>query len=545
MRWSSKSWLGAKNSMNTTDRENVKTFPILGATRRFARGGIANFLGEVFRALEHIILVPLFLWAWSDVIYGEWLIVFSVVGYLSFADVGMTNFVINRMLQRYAVGDQAGYRKTFWSAWHLYGRIILILLPLFVGFAFAAPFPEWFKFRDVSETSIRIAVFMLGLYLLLGRMVGLFSGVYISSGRYSRWRTLLIFRDVFTAAAVGIALLLGQGFIAVAGSYLVFAIIFFGFVYFDIKRQQPEIGFHKSAEYTDKKIARSFFIPGLVFLLIPLGHFIKIQGSVLLAGSLFSGALVALFGIHRMLANLIPRFVEIFLPALQHEVTAAYERRDMRKVQDAHNLLIKVVLATSVSVAVFLFAAGKDILAIWTSDKIEFHSFLWMLLLIDVVVYSVWSASSRFQIAANRYKWYAVIHVLSAGLGWLLAALLVNQFGVAGIAAGFLIPGILINFTLIPYLTLKMAQVTLMRFFSAVGLGLILAVLQVLISDVIIRLPVYHPVQIALTGLTVVVIGSLFTLGFWFQRHERELFYAVCKVPVGRVRRLLKGYDTA
>lgn len=531
--------------MNNISGAELKVFPKFGATRRFARGGIANFLGEVFRALEYIILVPLFLWAWSDVIYGEWLIVFSAVGYLSFADVGMTNFVINRMLQRYAVGDQAGYRKTFWSAWHLYGRIILILLPLFVVFAFVAPFPEWFKFRDVSELSIRVAVFILGLYLFLDRLVGLFGGVYISSGKYSRWRTLLIFRDVFTAAAIGIALLLGQGFIAVAGSYLVFAIIFFGFVYFDIKRQQPEIEFHGSADYVDKKIARSFFIPGLIFLLIPLGHFIKIQGSVLLAGSFFSGALVALFGIHRMLANLIPRFIEVFLPALQHEVTAAYERRDMRKVQDAHNLLIKAVLATSVSVAVFLFAAGKDILAIWTSDKIEFHSFLWMLLLIDVVVYSVWSASSRFQIAANRYKWYAVVHVLSAALGWLLAALLTNQFGVSGIVAGFLIPGILINFTLIPYLTLKMVQVTLMRFFSAVGLGLILAAWQVLISDVILRLPVYRPMQIVLIGLAVVVIGSIFTLGFWFQRHERELFYAVCKVPARRLLKVIGDYDTA
>lgn len=520
-----------------SDTLTTNTFPVVGTTRRIMRGSAASLLAEAVRAVEHILLVPLFLWAWSDVIYGEWLIVFSVVGYLSFADVGMSNFIINRMLQRYAVGDQEGYRKTFWSAWYLYGRIILILLPIFFIFAFVAPFPEWFKFRDVSESSIRIAVFILGLYLLLGRLIGLFSGAYISSGKYSRWRTLLIFQDVFTAAAVGIALLLGQGFIAVAGSYLAFIILFSGFVYFDIKRQQPEIGFQKSAEYTDKKIARSFFIPGLIFLLIPLGHFIKIQGSVLLAGSLFGGALVALFGIHRTLANLIPRFVEIFLPALQHEVTAAYERRDMRKVQDAHNLLIKVVLTIAVSAAVFLFVAGKDILAVWTSGKIEFHPLLWTLLLIDVVIYSVWSASARFQIAVNRYAWYATVQVLSAVLGWLLAALLVDQFGVAGIAAGFLIPGILINFTLVPYLTLKMVQGSLMDFFSAVGLGLILAALQAFISSAIARMHAFSLVQIILTGLAVVAIGSIFTLGFWFKRHERELFYAVCKVPA---RRLLK-----
>lgn len=512
--------------------QHKKIFPVVGATRRLRQGTFASLLGEGMRALEHLLLVPIFLYAWGDTIYGEWLIVFSAVAYLSFADIGMSNFVINRMLQRYAVGDQAGYQKTLWSAWHLYRWIMIALIvPLFI-FSFVVPFTAWFHITHVSDLSFRIAVFLLGLYFLGHHFPGLLSGVYISCGEYARWRTLLAIQDGIIVLLFISALLFGGGIITLASIYLVLAVLFGVIIYFDIRRRHPELQFFRAREYTDKKLAKTFFLPGLIFLLIPFANFIKIQGGILLAGSFFGGAVVALFGIHRTLANLVPRGINIVLPALQHEVTAAMERQDIRKVQETHNVFFKAVFAISVSAAAVLFVAGKMILTTWTSGKIEFHPILWVLLLADAFIYSIWQASSRFQIATNRYRRYAAIRILSACVGLFLAALLVRHFGLPGIVAGFLLPEIFINFTLVPYLTLKVIGESGRRFANLVGTGMILLMLQLLASLAIMNMIDNQISRTVLAVVVVVVVGAGFTLIFWFSPRERELFRAVSKVPL-------------
>lgn len=526
--------------MHTDDHSAERTFPTFGAARRMLRGSFANFLGEAIRALEHLILVPLFLWAWSDVIYGEWLVVFSVVSYISFADIGTSNFVMNRMIQRYAVGDHTGYKQTFWSAWYLYKRIIFLLLPIFFVFAFLTPFPEWFHFTRVSESSIRIAVFILGAHLLLGRLPVLCSGVYVSIGAYSRWRTLLAVRDILTVLLVAVALLLGGGFITVSGAYAAVLVLFIGFVQRDVRLRCPDIILREGKRYVDKRLARSFLVPGLFFLLIPLAQFIKMQGGIILAGSSFGGEVVALFGIHRTLANLIPRFTGILLPSMQHEITASQERRDTSKVQATHDIFVKIALAVSISLAVFLFASGQEILKVWTSSKIEFYPALWKLLLVDVVIYSVWQTSSGFQIAVNRYRRYAVVRLVSAVTGLVLAVWFVRYFGITGIVVGFLLPEVLINFTVVPYITMKVIRAPLRRFFGTLGVGGALAALLLLAGGIIETFTIHPLVRTALAGFTIAVIGSVFTFALWFRVDERALFKTLCKMPLDLFNRNLK-----
>lgn len=506
--------------------------------RRVVRGGFANFIGEATRALEHIILVPMFLFAWSDVIYGEWLIVFSGVAYLVFADIGMTNFVINRMLQRCAVGDTDGYKRTLWSAWYLYRSNILVLFFVFFAFSFFVPFTEWFHFTHVSEASVRIAVFLLGLQLLLSRLMVLFSGIYIGNGEYPRWRMLLTTREIATLALVGMVLFFKGGFITVASAYLGVFVIFAGLIYLDIRRRHPEVEFRGTIKYRDKKLAWSFFVPGFMFLLIPLAQFIKMQGSVLLTGSIFGGGIVALFSIHRTLAHLIPRAINIMTPALQHEVTANLERGDLRKVQDIHSIFMKIVVAVSISSAAFLLVVGKDVLAVWTGGAIEFNNLLWGLLLVEVVVYSVVDASARFQIAVNQYRWYATARVFSAISGWILAAYFMHRLGIAGIVVGFLIPEVLVDFAVVPYITLRIIKEPVRSFVGMLAAGAIFAGLQLTVVELIGRLEINWAFHLGITFAATAIIGLLGTYRIWFRPHERRVFLAVCKLPLARFKRV-------
>lgn len=511
--------------------ENIEiAFPTTGATQRMKRGGFANVVAEVIRLLEHLLLIPLFLYAWGEALYGEWLIIFSVVAYLSFSDAGMSNFVINRMLQRHATGDIKGYRTTFWSAWYFYRNIVLCLLPVFIIFAAVAPFTRWFNITHAEGIGIRIAALLLGVQVLADHLPGLFSGVYISHGEYYRWKVLVSLWQLTAIGTVGVVLFLKGGLVAVASAYLVSFLIFTVCVYLDVRKRYPQIDLQRRSQYRDKNVAQGFLVSGITFLLIPLANMIKMQGSLLLVGSSLGVVAVAVFGVHRTLTNFIPRFLSIIMPALQHEVTAAYQRQDIHKVQESFRLFMKIVLAISVSAVVFLFFAGADILAMWTAGKIQFNSILFILLLVSVFVYTVGYASSRFQLAINKYQSYAVTRVISTGIGWSIAAGLAHRFGLVGIVSGFIISELIVDFIVIPYTTLRLIKEPAHRYLGMLGVGAVLFVLQVFWAHKVSFLTSNHLTHMVLSAVVTAIIGSTFTFVLWFNKRERQLFKATCRV---------------
>jgi len=67
--------------------------------KRLFRGIGANFLGQIINIASRIVLVPLFLLSWGADIYGEWLLLSSMVAYLSLIEMGDQLYIVNRKAQ--------------------------------------------------------------------------------------------------------------------------------------------------------------------------------------------------------------------------------------------------------------------------------------------------------------------------------------------------------------------------------------------------------------------------------------------------------------
>ena len=126
--------------------------------KRATLGSFMNFLGQVIRSIEHIILVPLFLAAWGEAIYGEWLTLFSMIAYFSISDLGMNRFVTNKMTKCFAKGDTDEYLRVFKSAFGIYSILALILFILLSLFTVFAPIFDWL---DLQLALPRTGTFLL------------------------------------------------------------------------------------------------------------------------------------------------------------------------------------------------------------------------------------------------------------------------------------------------------------------------------------------------------------------------------------------------
>ncbi len=99
--------------------------------KRLIQGVGANFLGQTINLASRVLLVPLFLTAWGAPVYGEWLLLSSIVAYLSLTDLGGQLYIVNRLTQAYAQQDLPLFRKILHT-----GLGLFLILPLAVFVVF-------------------------------------------------------------------------------------------------------------------------------------------------------------------------------------------------------------------------------------------------------------------------------------------------------------------------------------------------------------------------------------------------------------------------
>jgi O-antigen/teichoic acid export membrane protein len=504
--------------MNTL---NKQSFLQQGTAKRAFLGSLVDILGQVLRSLEHIILVPLFLFSWGDALYGKWVTLFSIITYFSLSDLGMSQYVKNKMTKEFARGNLEEYIKIFKSALGIFLLITGILFVVFLFFAFNASFLSWFNLQESSEISVRVSFVVLGLYVLLGSVGGLINGLYTSTGNYVREKIIGNIRQVLLITFIAASLWLGGGFVSVSFWYLFLLLGTIVFIWHDFKKLHPEISFRKGK--IDWSLSKEFFLSGGFYLLIPLSQAIKIQGSVILIGSILGPVAVAIFSVHRTITNLIERITSIIKHPLFPEVAISEGRENYGKLQTMHSMLFKIALGFSLPAIIFLYFTGGGILNIWVGEKVSFHPALWSTLLIGVGLNTIWQLSSVFQIAVNKYKRYSAVVITSSLIGLGLSYILVNKLGLVGVVLGFIIPEILINLWWVPKRTISILREEYRKVCPIFIMGSVLVILLFPLGWLLDNLLSRVWTKFLIFATTLLTASLTFTYFLWFNEKERKI----------------------
>jgi len=509
------------------------SYPKSGTTRRVQLGTLAKLLGESISTLRYIVLVPLFLLVWGTEVYGEWLTVFALVAYLSLANIGMQTYVVNRLTQFYSLANLKDYNKALSSALGLYLLIILPLLLLAGILIYTLPFTQWLNIAHTSEKVIRLTAFLLAFFSLVEIPAGLIFGVYRSLGELPRVTMIENISLIFVVVVTAIVLLAGGGFISVALAQFIPLLFFTAFVIRDLRKRHTEIKF--SIRDLDLSLGLSFIGPSLFFFLLVLTNAIRAQGPLLVIGATLGSSFVAIFTVHRIVCNLISKLTTTIGQAIWPELTSMEVRRDYSKLRKAHYFLLKITILISLSVAVFLFFTGKDVIRIWTRGKIVFNPALWNLFLVNLVIYSIWKPTTFVQLATNRHKFYSKCFLSSAVTGLFFAIILTKIYGVIGTLLGFMAAEAIICGFLVPHRAFKIIGDDFRIFWSrivskAIVIGLLLSVFSLFTArfteNTVLKIP------IMLVVILIVALVSCYL--FWLDDFEKSGVQSLIKKELKR-----------
>jgi len=505
---------------------------------RIGLSSLAVLMGQGINILGQILIVPLFLWAWGQQLYGEWITLYAMVGYISLLNFGMQTYVVNRLNQFYSVGRLNDYTHILHSALSLYLGIATIAGSLIAVAVFVAPIGQWLNFMDIDHLTTSIVALLLAMQIILAIPQGLITGLYRTFQEFPRGAMLANFQRASIFGLTALTLMVGGKIIHVAAVQLIPIIAFAAFILYDIRKRHPEVKIGLSL--SDWRLAIAFLGPSLLFFLIQISGAFTVQGIIIVVSAFAGPAYVAVFTIHRTLTNLIHQIVGSLNTALWPELTTLEARGDYSRLRVIHRSFVKVSFAACVFAGIWLHFTGKDIVELWTLGRITFNQRLLDIFLLYLILQAPWLGSSVFPAAFNRHKNLATCYILSAVLGIVLAVVLIQHWGIVGVAVGLLIGDVSICGWFIPLDTCGILGDTIRKYWADTvlrGIPVIAIVWGVAwlvnrsINIPIVRILVIFG-SVALTGVSV---GYL----VWLNNEERRRITSLATVLWRRPTRRL------
>lgn len=405
----------------------------LGIRERLLKGIGAQGFSQVVQIFIRLAEVTLLLSFWGMQLYGEWLMLSAIPIYFGIGDGGFAGAACREMTMRSGAGNRRGTLAVFQSTWVLLIAVSMATSFLVFGFVQVAPLKAWLGFSSITAFEIKITLFLLVVYVLIGFQGGLLNGGFWVAGRYSKGMYLIAITQLLEFGGLAAAVTLGGGPVQAAFGLLFGRLFGTGFMWMGQRRISPWLR-HGISQASFSELQR-LTVPALASLAFPLGNALNIQGIRLVVGIILGPSAVALFVPLRTLSRLVMQPANIINRLIEPEMALTYGAKDNSLFQRLFVRSCQLVIWGCFG-ACFLVGPGAHwIFPAWTDGKVTMHWPSYLVLLSGVLINSIWYTALMVPYAINRHGRiafsYALVYGIAAfGLGFIGA----TTMGLSGVA---------------------------------------------------------------------------------------------------------------
>ena len=404
--------------------------------KRVVSGSLASWMRIGVTIFSQIIAVPVYLHYWSIETYGAWILVQSIVSFLTIFDIAHHNYLGNEFLK---IGKQNREEigAVFSTGVVVAFLVSIVTFLIICVLTLSGTLSHWVGMETASirpfETSLLLTC---GTWVLTITFTGLLGRVLNPFGYFplSAWSGVL-FAIVSTAASIA-AVYFGAGLVATT---VVTCIVIFichstlSLILFRIARQENLISRNLEMSRGFSRFYASIALgfqsgleilrqQGVRFILLPLSG----MTQMIAFSTMRTGANLALQGVGTITAPLMP------------ELMAFLGSRDQPRTESAFSviwLMLCVVLVPAVLVVQYL---APTLFPLWTQGKIEFDPVLFALLSLAVLVYALAQPAIAVVNGNNLIREQVMISTIATVTTVGAIYLLVPLMGVRGAALALL-----------------------------------------------------------------------------------------------------------
>ncbi len=433
--------------------------------KRLFRGIGANFLGQLINTVSRIVLVPLFLLAWGADLYGEWLLLSSLVAYLSLTEMGAQLYIVNRMTQAYAHRDNDQFCKILHTGLALFLTIPLAVFLIFVAVIGLVNPAAVLHITRTGPSTVMLVLAILAFQIVVSLPQSVLLRVYFAVEMLPRGVMLINFMQLLNLVFLAGGLWRRWGMVAIAILQLIPYGLIAGLALWDLNRKFPQFKI-LSLKEADFAFGLSFIKPSLHFFLIQLGQAFSLQGTVLVVGMLLGPVQVVLFSTMRTIVNLIRSFLDQLSHAAWPEMTRLDAQDDMDKFLALFRVIMRTTLVAAIIFITIFHFYGGYIYHFWLRKTVPFEQPVMDLFLIYMGQFIFWLTCSHPLQATNRHHTLAKVLFISSILTIGLAYLGGRHLGLPGIVLGMIVGDLILPFWFVPYLLGGYQACFSLRFFA-------------------------------------------------------------------------------
>lgn len=408
-----------------------------------------NVASYVLHALALLVLSPFVVRSLGLDLFGVWVIVHSLVGYLNLADLGIRPAIVHFVAKHDAQGDFAGVQR------HVSGAFaalsvggILVVLGCFV---LAPHLGAWFDVPAERHGEAAGALLASGILFAIALPLNAFTAVLIGKQRFDlTCRIDLYSLAASTAAIVGV-LLLDAGIVALAISI---GIVELGEMAWKTRlafKEEPRLKW--AWRGVDRTAVRGLLNYAGLNVIVTASLLLVDKTDALVIGGAISAAAVTLYDRAAKMPIHARTMVFQVGRVLMPELGARDARGDRAGVASLLAKASRNTLLFAGAPIAWLLVLGGPFLETWmlgdASFRLEGASVLVVLALTALFPISSYPLVAAHQ-GTNRMRSLAVFMALEGATNLALSLWWVREHGVLGVAWGTFVPAALVHGLLLP-----------------------------------------------------------------------------------------------
>lgn len=403
-----------------------------GMLDRMARGFGANLTSSILHFVVQFASVPVFLYFWGVVEYGEWIILTAIPAYLSLSDIGFGTVASNEMIMNVARNDRRHALSIYQTTRTLIQTIFISLFVLVSVLLHTLPYDSWLNLRTYAHDEFSLVLMLLFIKVYAAQQNGLLQGVFKAESRYPLGIMLgnLIYLMEFVLTIVVVSL--GGKMLAVAAVFAGSAMTGRIILRLTLRRVAPWL----EVRYThfDIHLLRSMVKPAFSMQAFPVSQIILVQGSSMVIGILQGPVVVAIFNTIRTLVNSMTRFLDLIAITVWPEISSAFGAGKLELVRKIHKIASQMAFWSSLLAVGLLAIFGETIYTYWTARKIAWDYEFYLLMLVAAFIGGLQSVSKVIPLSTNMHIRIANIYFISSVTALLALFVAVRFYGYVGIA---------------------------------------------------------------------------------------------------------------
>lgn len=493
-------------------------------TRPF-RNVVSNWSVFLFSVVANFFVTPLIVRSLGDTVYGVWVLLGSLVGYLGLLDLGVRGAVTRYVSRLHAAADHESAARFASAGLFLFSASSTVTV--LAGLALAASLNHFFAIPAPLLTDARIAVVLIACTIALALLGGVYGGVVTAMQRFDLVGATEIGVEAVRVASVVLALRNGMGLVALATIHVGCGLLRF-LTYFVLSRRvYPELRVARRL-WTRTQLKKILSFSMASTALQGAGTVI-FQLDAIVIGAFLPVATITYFSI----ASTLSRYGSAVVSGISYTVTprasAQQGSGDMNGARRTGLVGGRLAGLVHSPIVVTLLLRGGTFIGLWMGPQYADLSGR----ILQVLSIGYWFIAGRQIMSTtimglNRHCALIPAMWVEALLNLGLSVVLVRSMGVMGVALGTTVPALLMT-PVYPILFSRMLTIRPSRIWGELWLRPSLAVVPFMVGTFAFERFAVPGSMVAFFAQVAAALPLAFAGAWWIglTREERSSFTAM------------------